>query len=214
MADFPIATCGTCLAFTKEPKGPLGELRGRCRFRPELQVIGFDLSICPKFSVKPKYEGQVAIPKAKKVHRSPRATRVEDDAPVVIRPTLKCPVKGDTSGEIDMDRDGLKQVLRELLEEETLYGYVEMGKKWQGGTMVLKPADESLQSKEIPIDTFFHKIVMLRDRLRVLEAKVNGHDKLDAQDKVELQQYVSKIYGTLTTFNVLFQSKGDQFRSK
>ena len=113
-----------------------------------------------------------------------------------------------------MDRDGLKQVLRELLEEETLYGYVEMGKKWEGGTLILKPADSNLQSKEIPIDTLFHKFVMLRDRLRVLEAKLNGNDALSAQDKVELQQYVSKIYGTLTSFNVLFQNKGDQFSSK
>ena len=214
VADFPIATCGTCLAFTREPKGPQGELLGRCRFRPELKVIGFELTICSKFAVKPKFEGKVLVPKAKKVHKSPRSRAVADDAPVVVRKTLERPVKGETSGEIDMDRDGLKQVLRELLEEETLYGYVEMGKKWQGGTLVLKPADESLQSKEIPIDTFFHKIVMLRDRLRVLEAKVNGNDKLDAQEKVELQQYVSKIYGTLTTFNVLFQNKSDQFTSK
>ena len=214
MADLPIATCGTCLAFTKEPKGPNGELKGRCRFRPELQVIGFELSICPKFAIKPKFDGKVVVPKAKKVHRSPRSKTVEDDTPAVVRPTLKRPVEGDTSGEIDMDRDGLKQVLRELLEEETLYGYVEMGKKWQGGTMILKPSDDSLQAKEIPIDTFFHKIVMLRDRLRVLEAKVNGSEQLGAQDKVELQQYVSKVYGTLTTFNVLFQNKSDQFSSK
>ena len=212
VAGFPIATCGTCLAFSKEPKGPSGELKGRCRFRPELGVIPDTLSICPKFTVKPKWAGKVTVPKAKRVHKSPRASVVEE--PAVQRPTLKSRPKGDTSGEIDMDRDGLKQVLRELLEEETLYGYIEMGKKWQGGTLVLKPADSNLQSKEIPIDTLFHKIVMLRDRLRVLEAKLNGNDALSAQDKVELQQYVSKIYGTLTTFNVLFQDKADQFSSK
>jgi len=66
----------------------------------------------------------------------------------------------------------------------------------------------------VPLETFFHKIVMLRDRLRVLEAKINTHDKLSEQDKIELHGYISKCYGTLTTFNVLFAHKGDQFSSK
>lgn len=113
-----------------------------------------------------------------------------------------------------MDRDGLKQVLRELLEEETVYGYLELGRKWEGGTLVLKPGDDSLQPKEVPVETFFHKIIMVRDRLRVLESKLNGHDNLSKTDKIEMQQYISKAYGTLTTFNVLFQNKEDQFRSK
>ncbi len=113
-----------------------------------------------------------------------------------------------------MDRDGLKQVLREILEEETLFGYPSMGMRWNDGTLILKPATEDNQPKEIPIDAFFHKIVMLRDRLRVLEAKINGHDKLEEQDKVELQGYISKCYGTLTTFNILFGDKEDHFRSK
>lgn len=113
-----------------------------------------------------------------------------------------------------MDRNGLKQVLRELLEEETLYGYPELGGRWEGGTIVLRPADDENQPKEIPLDTFFRKIVMLRDRLRVLEAKINGSSKLEAQEKVELQGYISKCYGTLTTFNVLFRDRDDHFRSK
>ena len=130
------------------------------------------------------------------------------------RPTLGAPVEGDTEGEILVDRDGLKQVLRELLEEETLYGYPEMGSRWQGGTLVLNPGAEETQSKELPLDTFFHKIIMVRDRLRVLEAKINSNDKLGDGDKVELQSYISKCYGTLTTFNVLFRDKADQFTSK
>ena len=113
-----------------------------------------------------------------------------------------------------MDRNGLKQVLRELLEEETLFGYPEMGSRWEGGTLVLKPADPELQAKEVPIDALFHKIVMIRDRLRVLEAKLNGNKNLSDAEKVELQQYISKAYGTLTTFNVLFSSKEDHFTSK
>lgn len=113
-----------------------------------------------------------------------------------------------------MDRDGLKQVLRELLEEEALYGYPEIGQRWQGGALVLKPSDPALKSKEIELETFFHKIVMIRDKLRVLEAKLNAHPKLSEQDKVEFQGYVTKCYGSLTTFNVLFGSPADQFTSK
>ena len=80
--------------------------------------------------------------------------------------------------------------------------------------MVLKPASHEHQPKEVPLESFFHKIVMLRDRLRVLEAKINSHQKLSEQDKIEMQGYISKCYGTLTTFNVLFGDKADQFSSK
>jgi hypothetical protein len=77
--------------------------------------------------------------------------------------------------------------------------------------LIIQPAEEELKSKEIPVDTFFHKIVMTRDRLRVLEAKINAHEKLADSDKIDLQQYITKIYGSLTTFNVLFKYKEDWF---
>src|SRR5204863_7305099 len=88
---------------------------------------------------------------------------------------------------------------------------VEIGNKWTGGTMELKPADSSLKSKDIPIDVFFNKIVMLRDRLRVLEQHINSNKKLSEEDKVNLQQYITRCYGSLTTFNVLFKYTTDQF---
>jgi hypothetical protein len=88
---------------------------------------------------------------------------------------------------------------------------VPLGERWQGGMMILKPEDESLKPKEIPMEAFFHKIVMLRDRLRVLEQRINGNDKLDDEEKVNLQQYITRIYGSLTTFNVLFKYKEDYF---
>ena len=87
---------------------------------------------------------------------------------------------------------------------------VPIADKWKGGTMILEPGDTNLQSKEIPIDTFFHKIVMVRDRIRVMEQKINSSN-LDEQDKIDLQQYITRIYGSLTTFNVLFKSKSQQF---
>jgi len=82
--------------------------------------------------------------------------------------------------------------------------------KWKKGNLILEPGEEGLQNKEIPIETFFHKIVMVRDRLRVMEQKINSSN-LDDQDKVDLQQYITRIYGSLTTFNVLFKIKEQQF---
>lgn len=85
-----------------------------------------------------------------------------------------------------------------------------LGDKWEGGTMILKPGDESLKSKEMPIETFFHKMVMVRDRLRVMEQRINS-SSLSDEDKVNLQQYITRIYGSLTSFNVLFKHKEDHF---
>ena len=88
---------------------------------------------------------------------------------------------------------------------------ISLGDRWTGGKMILQPANAAMQSKEIPIETFFHKIVMLRDRLRVLEQNINSHAKLSDEDKINLQQYITRIYGSLTTFNVLFKEKADNF---
>jgi hypothetical protein len=107
------------------------------------------------------------------------------------------------------------EVEKSLLKILRLWGgiseVVPLGDRWQKGTMILQPADKTLKPKEIPIEDFFHKIVMLRDRLRVMEQQINAHKGLSDEDKVNLQQYITRIYGTLTTFNVLFRNKEQWF---
>lgn len=88
---------------------------------------------------------------------------------------------------------------------------VEIAEKWHGGSLKMEAGNPQLQGKEIPIETFFHKIVMVRDRLRVLEQNINSNPKLTDQDKIDLQQYITRIYGSLTTFNILFKDKNDYF---
>ncbi len=127
------------------------------------------------------------------------------------RPATATPVLDlDIPEEIrSMTREEFAQAIREVLREETLH--VPLAPKWEGGTVLLKPRDSQLQPKEISLDQLFHKVVMIRDRLRVLEQKINAHDKLTAAEKVDIQSYVTKCYGSLTTFNVLFRDEKDRF---
>lgn len=118
---------------------------------------------------------------------------------------------GRTEDPVEIDYGQLKQALRDVLADEGVVGAADLATRFHGGTLILKPQDDSLQSRELPIEDFFKKIVRVRDQLRVLEQKINNHDSLDADDKRVLQGYITRSYGTLTTFNVLFQDKQDHF---
>ena len=120
------------------------------------------------------------------------------------------PPAADTLTIDDVER-ALAGVLQKFVDFPML---VELGERWKGGNMILKPGTEGLQSKEVPIEQFFHKIVMVRDRVRVMEQQINSNSKLSDEDKVNLQQYITRIYGSLTTFNILFKHKEDQFRGE
>lgn len=103
-----------------------------------------------------------------------------------------------------------KSLMKILRTWSDITEIVPLGDRWDQGLMILKPKDESLKPKEIPIDVFFHKIIMVRDRLRVMEQRVNASNLSD-EEKINLQQYITRIYGSLTTFNILFKNKEDYF---
>jgi hypothetical protein len=106
--------------------------------------------------------------------------------------------------------DAEKSLIRILKSYSDLSEVVHLGDKWTGGKMILQPEDSNLKPKEISVEDFFHKIVMVRDRIRVMEQRINA-SKLEDEEKVNLQQYITRIYGSLTTFNILFKYKEDHF---
>lgn len=109
------------------------------------------------------------------------------------------------------NRNEFRQLLVEAIEEWFGPSRARLAGRWHGGRMILQPENESLKGKEIDIEKLFHKIVLVRESLRVLEQRINNHPKLDDEDRVQLQQYITRAYGSLTTFNILFRDEEDRF---
>lgn len=126
------------------------------------------------------------------------------DAPFTILEALE--PDSDLVSLFDVEQS-LTRILQRWADQTEL---VPLGDKWKGGKLILKPGRTDLALKEMPIDAFFHKIVLVRDRLRVLEQRVNA-SQLDDEEKINIQQYITRIYGSLTSFNILFKNQHQQF---
>jgi hypothetical protein len=195
--------CGTCGFFIRLETAPeTGISTGECRLGCWPAPLRDSATCSSHKPIGKSFAGALdrkAVAGAPRNHATQRA-RTELPA----RPKLP------TEIDLDMTQDELRQVLREVIIDELGLGAAAIGDKWQGGELVLKPGKDGTQPKAIPLETFFKKIVMVRDRLRVLEQKINTSD-LSTEDKVTLQGYITGCYGSLTTFNVLFADREDWF---
>jgi hypothetical protein len=203
--------CGTCARFVRvvESIDDTGEVKrkGECLLGVWPAPL-YDTSTCSQWVRRGEFRARLPDPGRRPPAARPRERGLGDRAlsqPSAAR-TLTLP-----EDLLDMDADEFRRVLRYVIRDELGVGDVALAGKWEGGELVLKPGKEGMQEKRIPIDALFHKVVMIRDKLRVLEQKINGNPKLAPEDKVQLQQYVTGCYGSLTTFNVLFADRDDQF---
>lgn len=189
-------------------------------------------STTPKVVVRPlDATGRLSIPSGGPLQRGVRRVPAPAGGGAkILRRRGDEPPRSLTSGRVDVvhqametafgggggqvDRETLVGALVDVIENFLGIEDVEIGSRWNGGTFVLQPADPELKAYELPVEAFFHKVVMVRDRLRVLEQKINSHPALTDADKVDMQQYISRCYGSLTSFNVLFKRREDRFSSK
>lgn len=192
--------CGSCRLWRpilEDGRGPIGP----CRLGVRTGEFPGTAPACERYLSR-----AAAVPSAPPPEpvrrRAPRPS-----GPVVHRAAAELPPLPEEL--TDMTREKFAQAIRDALKEEG--AEVRLAPKWEGGTVVLKPGDAEAAPKEIPLDALLHKVVMIRDRLRVLEQKINAHEKLSDAEKVDMQQYVTRCYGSLTTFNVLFREERDKF---
>ena len=193
--------CGTCGWYIPKREEPDGSFVGNCRLGQGHWPLR-DAATCSSHKSKDTPWDQAL--KRKPAAGAPRSYR-EAANPAPPRPRIPEEIG------IDMDQETFREVLREVLLDELGVRNVELGERWSGGELVLIPGRDGTQEKRIPLDVFFKKIVMVRDKLRVLEQRINGHKGLSDDEKVQLQQYITGCYGSLTTFNVLFGRKQDHF---
>ena len=212
MPDETLRRCGTCARFVRvvEATDSAGQISrtGECLlgvWRSPLK----DTSTCSDWVKRGEFKTRPAMKarteRRRRSLRQPGSTAetgraYSSDDPLVLPEDL-----------LDMDEDAFRRVLTDVIRDELGVGDVAIAGRWDGGEVVLRPGKEGTQEKRIPLSSLFHKIVLIRDKLRVLEQRINSHPKLSAEEKVQMQQYVTGCYGSLTTFNVLFACREDQF---
>lgn len=228
--------CGSCRHFEPSFTDRMGRTMGECRGKPTHPTVGAQEFGCPNYWLdRQKLVPGTVVPdgadvsphdrdrerrlralqdynaRDAKARPSPRAPHVRDDHEDERPKMTHIPLSlGDGQGEEAMDRATLKSILAEVLDEALGVSDVPMHPRFRGGKIIVHPANPELQAKEIETDVLFRKIVGMRDKLRVLEQKVNASD-LDNADKVQLQQYITACYGSMTTFNFLFRERDDFF---
>ena len=186
--------CGGCVEYRYDfTDTDRGVALGHCHVRTVTASVADDDPICSEYRPAPG---------------------VPTDTPVEAPPARASDARGSGEARQGMARDTFRAIVREALADVMGLQPVAIAPRWKGGTLVLRPGKPGLQSKEVPIDSFFNKIIMIRDRLRVLEAKINAHPALSHTDKIELQQYITRCYGSLTTFNILLADERDRFRGE
>ena len=193
--------CGTCGFFIRLRTNDEGHGEGECRLGCWPAPLRDSASCANHKPIGASFKDAL---KRKRAAGTPR--RYRDDEPVEEHRRVIPQEIG-----IDMDQDEFRQVLRDVIREELGIDTPAMGERWRGGEMVLMPGKDGTQEKRMPIDAVFNKVVMIRDKLRVLEQKINGHKGLSAEEKVQMQTYITGCYGSLTTFNVLFRDRDEGF---
>lgn len=201
--------CGTCARFVRvvEKIDENGEVRrsGDCLLAVWPSPL-YETNTCSQYVQRGSFTATVVKPERLRRARAAYAptTRADHDEAHPIAISIPEEL-------LDMDADEFREVLRSVIREELGVSRTRIAGRWSGGEMVLIPGKEGTQEKRIPIEGLFHKIVMIRDKLRVLEQKVNAHPQLTDEDKVQMQGYITQCYGSLTTFNVLFEKREDGF---
>jgi hypothetical protein len=208
-ADRPDRRCGSCARFVRviEKIDENGEVRrhGECLLGVWPAPL-YATSTCSQYVLRGTFTAKPRTEARGGRSFGGRALRVLPDRDTPGKLEFQLPEEL-----LDMNADEFREVLRDVLREELGVGNAPLGARWEGGEVILKPGKEGTAEKRIPIESLFSKVVMIRDKLRVLEQKLNAHAKLTAEEKVAMQQYITGCYGSLTTFNVLFANKSDNF---
>jgi hypothetical protein len=211
MNDPLAGRCGTCARFVRvtESIDENGEVHraGECLLGVWPSPL-YDTNTCSQYVARGTFTAKPTRPAPSQGPQARSRAASWGPTPQTVRATHHFTLPEEL---LDMNADEFRAVLRQVIRDELGVATVQIGARWHGGELVMTPGKEGTADKRIPIETFFHKIVMIRDKLRVLEQKVNSAKGLTDEDKVQMQQYITQCYGSLTTFNILFADKNDGF---